>query len=1132
MQLLRLGNQACRLSYASGVLILAVIAILFCFDGLSTALAQSNTPATGTPVIEGAAQLDERLTVCAWRCIDDADGMTSARFSYQWIRRDGTTDTDINGETSGSYTIVAADAGKTIKVQVSFTDDAGNPETLTSSPTGTVSSQRNSPTTGLPTIDGTAQVGKKLTVDTSGITDADGLTNASYGGTWSAGGGYLRGLIGQGNDLSYTVSRRDIGMTLEITVNFKDDAGKSVFLDSASTALVTSTSPAAPESFAVSLNSAGDPELSWDEPTWDLGGEIGGDGTWGDGGSPITGYVVQWKENADSWDTAADVSEATVAGTSHTIEGLTDGEDYTIRVIAVNDVGRGIPSDDATVTVPRTAASTDATLSSLTLSNIDFGTFDSETLQYTAQVGSLVDQTVVTVARNHSKATYLVKLGGVTETDGVVSLSAGSNVITVEVTAEDGQTMRTYSVTVTRPVSDNAHLYDLTLSGIAIEHGSTFYPPGFSPIVFNYAPSVAHSLTETTVMPRVAHSFATYIIKLDGVTDADGVVALSVGSNVITIEVTAEDGETTKTYTITVTRAPAPLTDATLKQLALSGIDIGRGMGVESIVATQTSYSANVYNSVSQTTVTLTPNHSAASYVIKLGGVTDADGAIALSVGSNVITIEVTAEDGQTTKTYTVTVNRATASTPTTGELSTDDPPVNFHATDVFSDHTIIVLSCPRNRGITGWVLQRYEHDGDEFVSSGSAMRSEFTGSKDLGGEGLRVGNSEVDPGALYKWVAQLTNSQGSTVIETSLTIRIPSDETTELSTDATLSALTLSGVDFGTFASGTTSYTAQVANGVSQTTVSPTVNDAGASYVIKLGGVADVDGVVVLSVGSNVITVEVTAEDAQTTQTYTVTVTRVTPPSTDATLSALTLSGIDFGTFASTTTSYTAQVANSVTHTTVTPTVKDSGATHVIKLGGVTDADGVILLAVGSNVVTVEVTAEDSSTTQTYTVTVTRGEAPNPELPSSDTTLSALTLSGIDFGTFDSTTTSYTVQVANSVSQTTVAPTVRDSGATHVIKLEGVTDADGVVPLSVGSNVITVEVTAEDTTTTRTYTVTVTRAEPETLRERMMDAYDANDDGMINKDEAITAVIDYFNGDLTKEEVIEVVILYFSSDT
>ena len=936
------------------------------------------------------------------------------------------------------------------------------------------------------------------------------------------------------------------------------------------------------------------------------------------------------------------------------------------------------------------SASSDATLSALTLSNIDFGTFDPETLEYTAQVFSGITQTHVTATRNHPKATYLVKLGGVTDEDGTIDLSAGSTVITVEVTAEDGQTMRTYSVTVTRPVSNNAHLIDLTLSGISLEHGSIFYPPGFSGLVFNYTPSVAHSLAETTVTPRAHQSFATYVIKLDGVTDADGVIALSVGSNVITIEVTAEDGVTTKTYTITVTRAAAPLTDATLKRLALSGIDIGGGVGEGADAQIQTSFRASVYHSVSQTTVSPTVNHSGASYVIKLGGVEDSDGTISLAVGSNVITVEVTAEDDSTTKTYTATVNRATASAPTTGELSTDDPPVNFRATDVFSDHTIVVLSFPRNRGITGWVLQRYEHDGDEFVSSGSTMRSEVTGSMDLGGEGLRVGNSEVEPGALYKWVAQLTNSQSSTVIETSLTVLIPSDETTEPSTDATLSGLTLSEVDFGTFASGTTSYTASVANSVPQTTVTPTVNHSGAEYVIKLDGVDDADGVVSLSVGSNVITVEVTAEDDETTQTYTVTVTRAEnalptgvptisgtaqvgqtltvdtsgiadedgltnasfgatwtadegylrvligagrdlsytvsrrdigmtlevqvnfeddageihfltsaktaavvatspaapenfvasvtasgdvslswdaptwdlageiggeqtwgdggspitgyvvqwkkasaswdteaevseatvtgtshtvegltvgtdyttrviainavgrgipsdektvtvtrPASKDATLSALTLSGIDFGTFTSGTTSYTAQVANSVSQTTVTPTVNHSGASYVIKLGGATDVDGVVPLNVGSNVITVEVTAEDDSTTRTYTITVTRAESSIPGRQSSDAKLSALTLSGIDFGTFDSTTTSYSARVENSVSETTVTPTLNHSGASHVIKLGGVTDADGVISLSVGSNVIAIEVTAEDGNSTQTYTVTVTRAAP-----------------------------------------------------
>ncbi len=78
----------------------------------------------------------------------------------------------------------------------------------------------------------------------------------------------------------------------------------------------------------------------------------------------------------------------------------------------------------------------------------------------------------------------------------------------------------------------------------------------------------------------------------------------------------------------------------------------------------------------------------------------------------------------------------------------------------------------------------------------------------------------------------------------------------------ATLGGLTLSDIDSGTFASGTTTHAASAANRVRETTVTPTVNHSGDSYVAKLGGVEDADGVASLSVGSNVITVEVTAED------------------------------------------------------------------------------------------------------------------------------------------------------------------------------------------------------------------------------------------------------------------------------
>ncbi len=93
----------------------------------------ANSPASGAPTISGTAQVGETLTL-ATSGISDADGLANASFSYQWLA-DGA---NISGATGSSYTPVAADVGKAIKVTVSFTDDAGNAETLTSAATAAV----------------------------------------------------------------------------------------------------------------------------------------------------------------------------------------------------------------------------------------------------------------------------------------------------------------------------------------------------------------------------------------------------------------------------------------------------------------------------------------------------------------------------------------------------------------------------------------------------------------------------------------------------------------------------------------------------------------------------------------------------------------------------------------------------------------------------------------------------------------------------------------------------------------------------------------------------------------------------------------------------------------------------------
>ena len=68
--------------------------------------------------------------------ITDPDGLTGPGYTYQWIRvdADGVSNPTNVGSNSSTYTLVAGDAGKKIKVKVTFTDDASNSETLTSEP--------------------------------------------------------------------------------------------------------------------------------------------------------------------------------------------------------------------------------------------------------------------------------------------------------------------------------------------------------------------------------------------------------------------------------------------------------------------------------------------------------------------------------------------------------------------------------------------------------------------------------------------------------------------------------------------------------------------------------------------------------------------------------------------------------------------------------------------------------------------------------------------------------------------------------------------------------------------------------------------------------------------------------------
>ena len=193
--------------------------------------APANAPAEGAPAISGTARVGGTLTVST-AGVSDADGLGNAVFAYQWIRGGA----DIPGATGASYTAVEADEGERLKVRVEFTDDAGNAESLTSAATDAVEAapRANTPAEGAPAISGTARVGGTLTASMSGVTDADGLDDATFAYQWIRGGANIPGATGA----SYTAVEADLGERLKVRVGFADDAGNEESVTSAATGKV------------------------------------------------------------------------------------------------------------------------------------------------------------------------------------------------------------------------------------------------------------------------------------------------------------------------------------------------------------------------------------------------------------------------------------------------------------------------------------------------------------------------------------------------------------------------------------------------------------------------------------------------------------------------------------------------------------------------------------------------------------------------------------------------------------------------------------------------------------------------------------------------------------------------------
>ncbi len=282
---------------------------------LTLSIVEPQTLATGDfdLTIDGVSQVGAALTANT-DAIDDADGLTTPNYRYQWERADdaaGTTGVINVGTNADSYTPVAADEGRFLRVTATFTDDLGNEETRTSDWTGAVAAAPatpNTPAVGDVTIDGVPRVGTALTANTNAIDDpADGLTAPNYRYQWEraddAAG--ATGVINVGTNAdSYTPAAADEGRFLRVTATFTDDLGNQETRTSDWTGAVTAA-PTTPNNPAAGLAVDGTAQVG-QTLTANTNGVTDADGL----GTPA--YTYQWSRvDADGTSNAEDIAGAT-----------------------------------------------------------------------------------------------------------------------------------------------------------------------------------------------------------------------------------------------------------------------------------------------------------------------------------------------------------------------------------------------------------------------------------------------------------------------------------------------------------------------------------------------------------------------------------------------------------------------------------------------------------------------------------------------------------------------------------------------------------------------------------------------------------------------------------------------------
>jgi hypothetical protein len=169
---------------------------------------------------------DDPLIIDASSVVD-GDGVGSMQVQWQ-IATQGADWSNLSGEIRQSFTPRERHVGKLLRVQLSYVDGQGNLETILSPPSSPVQNVNDKPN-GAPQLVGAAREEDSLVVDTSMISDDDGLGNfsiiwqrSSTKTEWQA--------FPETNGEVLQLSQRHVGYSYRAVVSYEDGHGTKELL--------------------------------------------------------------------------------------------------------------------------------------------------------------------------------------------------------------------------------------------------------------------------------------------------------------------------------------------------------------------------------------------------------------------------------------------------------------------------------------------------------------------------------------------------------------------------------------------------------------------------------------------------------------------------------------------------------------------------------------------------------------------------------------------------------------------------------------------------------------------------------------------------------------------------------------